>query len=124
MTNARKNTDVENVKDENVENSNTIELGEESVSKSNDENRTRMTNENGFIDRENEESRNGNESSDIERNKTSNNVINNMEDYFERVVGKRGSASYSKLLNEFRETFLNIDLMIINELKDLFFYLW
>lgn len=50
--------------------------------------------------------------------------LNNVEDYFEHVIGKRGSTSYSKMLEEFRKTFLNIDLMIINELKDLFFVLW
>lgn len=50
--------------------------------------------------------------------------INNVEDYFEHIIGKRGSATYSKMLMEFRETFLNIDQMIIDELKDLFFLLW
>lgn len=44
--------------------------------------------------------------------------------YFDHVFGKSGSESYSKLLKEFRETFLNIDLMIINELSDLFLNLW
>lgn len=46
------------------------------------------------------------------------------DEYAERVFGKRGGASYSKLLQEFRDTFLNIDMQIINELKDLFFLLW
>ena len=50
--------------------------------------------------------------------------VNNVEDYFEHIIGKRGSATYSKMLMEFRETFLNIDQMIIDELKDLFFLLW
>lgn len=40
------------------------------------------------------------------------------------IVGKQAGVSYSKLLKEFRETFLNIDLQIINECKDLFFGLW
>lgn len=44
--------------------------------------------------------------------------------YFDHVFGKSGSESYSKLLKEFRETFINIDLMIINELSDLFLNLW
>lgn len=50
--------------------------------------------------------------------------VNNIEEYAERVVGKQAASSYSRLLKEFRDTFLNIDLMIINELADLFFNLW
>lgn len=48
----------------------------------------------------------------------------NLEEYTERVQGKMGTVSYSKLLQEFRETFLNIDMMIIENLSDLFFGLW
>ena len=48
----------------------------------------------------------------------------NFENYVERVSGKMGTVSYAKLLKEFRETFLNIDVMIINALGDLFFGLW
>ena len=48
----------------------------------------------------------------------------NLEEYTERVQGKMGTVSYSKMLQEFRETFLNIDMMIINNLSDLFFGLW
>ena len=50
--------------------------------------------------------------------------VQNLEDYAERVRGKMGGSSYSKLLQEFRETFINIDLMVINALGDLFFGLW
>lgn len=46
------------------------------------------------------------------------------EDYIETVTGKQGSQSYSKLLQEFRETFLNIDMMVIEEFSDLFMLLW
>ena len=52
------------------------------------------------------------------------NTITNTEDYLEHVKGKQGSLTYSKMLSEFRETFLNIDKMIINDLSDLFFGLW
>lgn len=48
----------------------------------------------------------------------------NLEEYTERVQGKMGTVSYSRLLQEFRETFLNIDMMIIDSLSDLFFGLW
>ena len=40
--------------------------------------------------------------------------------YISHVVGKEGGETYSEMLNKFRETFLNIDMMIINDLKDLF----
>ena len=46
------------------------------------------------------------------------------EEYLEHVKGKTPGASYSKLLQEYRETFLNIDMMIIDDLSDLFFGLW
>lgn len=64
----------------------------------------------------------------IDTNKTgsheTNETLNDLEDYLEHVKGKTGGVSYSKLLNEFRETFLNIDALIISDLRDLFFNLW
>lgn len=50
--------------------------------------------------------------------------VNSSEDYFQHVLGKSAGASYSKLLSEFRETFLNIDNMVIEEFADLFMGLW
>lgn len=47
-----------------------------------------------------------------------------VDDYLERVTGKRGGQSYSTLITEFRETLINIDNMIIDELADLFINLW
>lgn len=49
---------------------------------------------------------------------------NTTEDYLETIVGKQGTESFSSLLNKFRETFLNIDMMVIEEFSDLFFGLW
>lgn len=49
---------------------------------------------------------------------------NTTEDYLETIVGKQGTESFSSLLNEFRETFLNIDMQVIEEFNDLFFGLW
>lgn len=49
---------------------------------------------------------------------------NTTEDYLETIVGKQGTESFSSLLNKFRETFLNIDMMVIDEFRDLFFELW
>lgn len=50
--------------------------------------------------------------------------VDTTEDYLETLVGKQGSGTYSKMLMEFRDTFLNIDMMVIDEFKDLFFGLW
>ena len=48
----------------------------------------------------------------------------NTEEWLEHISGKRGTTSYSKLLQEYRETFVNIDMKIINELSDLFMNVW
>ena len=54
---------------------------------------------------------------------TANNV-DTTEDYLESLVGKQGTESFSSLLKKFRETFLNIDIMVIDEFEALFFGLW
>lgn len=38
--------------------------------------------------------------------------------------GNNGTASESELLNMYRETFLNIDMMVIEDLSDLFLGIW
>lgn len=50
--------------------------------------------------------------------------FSNTDEYVEHIAGKRSSVTYSKLIQEFRETFLNIDKKVIDELNDLFFGLW
>lgn len=49
--------------------------------------------------------------------------IDNIEDYIEHIQGYEGKSA-SQLLQEFRETFLNIDMMIINDLEELFMGVW
>ena len=56
--------------------------------------------------------------------KNDNAIFTNTEDYIHHVVGKTGDKSYSKMLMEFRDSFLNIDAMIIKDLSNLFFGLW
>ena len=96
------------------------------------------SNNNGVdtYNRKNETTRNNNETSNLNSNE--NNIsnqsnkenvndssnINSIDTYIERVRGKRGAMTYSRMLTEFRKTFLNIDKMIIEELSDLFFGLW
>lgn len=58
------------------------------------------------------------------RSGTKQDVLHNTEDYLERVTGKTAGTSYSRMLMEFRETFINIDKMVIDALEDLFFGLW
>ena len=61
---------------------------------------------------------NGNTSGNGSRNYT------NVDDYLEHVYGKRGSATYPELLQEYRKTFLNIDMQVIDELENLFMNVW
>lgn len=56
--------------------------------------------------------------------RSNNKTFNSTDDYTEDIAGKMGTSSYSKLLMEYRESLINIDAMIIEELKDLFFGLW
>lgn len=69
---------------------------------------------------ENEE--NGN-SSDNGTNYSYQNITD-LNKYLEHVKGKQGSKTYSEMIVEYRKTFLNIDMMIINELEELFIGLW
>lgn len=55
---------------------------------------------------------------------TNTGTVKNLEQYLEHITGKRSGLSYSKMLMEFRETFLNIDMDIIHALDDLFLNLW
>lgn len=55
---------------------------------------------------------------------TTNGNYKNTEDYIQTITGKTQGGTFSKMLKEFRETFLNIDMMIINDLSDLFFNLY
>lgn len=69
---------------------------------------------------------NTNNTHEVTRNTDGNETgtVNTTEDYLEKVEGKQGAGSYSKLLLEYRDTFLNIDMMVINELSDLFMLVW
>ena len=51
------------------------------------------------------------------------NFYNNLEDYLEVASGRRGKDA-SELLMNYRKTFLNIDMQIIDELEELFLHLW
>lgn len=44
----------------------------------------------------------------------------NTENYLSHVLGKSEGETYSEMLIKFRDTFLNIDMLVINELNSLF----
>lgn len=95
-------------------------------------NARKITNENDSeyeIDKSNSEansiSKSNSESgaSETNSNMSQSKSGNNVEDYLEHVYGYE-NGGVSKLIKEYRETFLNIDMMIINELEELFIQLW
>ena len=49
-----------------------------------------------------------------------NDKIHNINEYLEHVTGKRGNITYSEMILKYRETFINIDMMVINDLKNCF----
>lgn len=87
------------------------------------ENMTYLTNATKDTNSVNTNSVNDTDTSATETKEYSSN-IRNTEDYIEKVKGKHSGDSYSKLLTEFRGTLLNIDMMVINDLVDLFMGLW
>lgn len=44
--------------------------------------------------------------------------------YTDTRTGKQGTTSYSKMLQEYRDTIINIDKLVIMEFSDCFFGLW
>lgn len=57
-------------------------------------------------------------------NVTNNRTFENENAWSEIITGKQGTKTYSSMLLEFRETFMNIDAMILEELNGLFFQLY
>ena len=67
---------------------------------------------------------NGNKNTQGEKMLEGNTRSDGTDDYLDTIVGKRSGLSYSELLEKYRKTFLNIDMMIIEELEELFIHLW
>ena len=59
-----------------------------------------------------------------ETDTTNKTTSNDFENYINHVVGKSEGETYSEMLIKFRETFLNIDMMIIDELKTCFMLIY
>ena len=64
----------------------------------------------------------GNDTTNSSFNETNN--ISSTDDYIQHIVGKSSGQTYSKMLHEFRETFMNIDMLVIESLEPLFMQLW
>ena len=50
--------------------------------------------------------------------------MNSTSDYIQKIQGKSAGTSMSRLLVEYRESLINIDLQIFDELEELFMQLW
>ncbi|MBO7731204.1 MAG: hypothetical protein J6S67_01575 [Methanobrevibacter sp.] len=138
LTNARKITDTKSGKkdDTELEKNDYSKSGGQSESGESARTNIGSSNSSSRYDESNDKTTFGNESVKNDRSstdKTSKNDVENIngrdkfnstESYVLHVVGKQAGVSYSKLLKEFRETFLNIDMEVINSLSDLFLNLW
>lgn len=78
------------------------------------------SNENSLHSGITENRQTGTNSNDLTMQSSGNSMQNGIENYISHVVGKEGTETYSEMLNKFRDTFLNIDMMIIKELENLF----
>lgn len=122
----------------NGENSGINEVNNNSYTEVNSDNENRQRKESSEVSEKSNQYYNETNVNNIGRNtshsgnesamdsKTGNNVrvSTNTDEYLQNVIGKSGGMTYSAMLLEYRETFINIDEMIIEELSDLFFGLW
>ena len=88
------------------------------------ENKTGKIKNSGSINKTITDTINGNDTRERNESNTSTENVNSTDKYIEKVIGKQGTENYSSLLMKFRETFLNIDMMIIEDCSDCFFTLW
>ena len=122
LTNARKITD--NVNGTGNEQTNTTEKTGTNYTENENTNSSTNGTTNGSLDGTNNTSLDGTTNGSLDGTTSNTGISNTTEDYLETIVGKQGAESFSSLLNKFRETFLNIDMMVIEEFSDLFFGLW
>lgn len=55
---------------------------------------------------------------------TNSESFTNADEYVEHICGKMGTASYSSMINEYRETIVNYMEMLLNDLEPLFMNIW
>lgn len=76
-----------------------------------------QTTDNNYTDTENNTQNNNNETVGQTNYSTT-------EEYATHVAGKNGGKSFSNMLTEYRNSLINVDLMVIEEFSDLFMGLW
>lgn len=76
-----------------------------------------QTTDNKYTDTENNTQNNNNETVGQTNYSTT-------EEYATHVAGKNGGKSFSNMLTEYRNSLINVDLMVIEEFSDLFMGLW
>lgn len=50
--------------------------------------------------------------------------VDTTEDYMNTIVGKNSGESFSEMLLKFRETFMNVDMLVLEHLEPLFMGVW
>ena len=90
---------------------------------SNDNTKETVNNtENGNVSYSDDTTVNGSENRT--ENVTDNETLQTTEEYINKIQGKRGGQSYASMISEYRNIIVNIDMMIINDLNDLFMNIW
>lgn len=93
-----------------------------SENRKDDENTSGSKNTTGSTDHSSTKDGTFNQTNNVTKNEDE--TVQSTEDYMQHILGKQSGVSYSSRLQEFRETFLNIDMMVIKEFADLFMMLW
>ena len=114
------NTRTLDTRDITTDNNNSVKTDNGNLTETGSDSNTRTYNTTNTKDLKDSNTRTFNTTDASQKNA----VSTNLDEYTERVFGKRNTMSYAKLLKEFRETFLNIDMLVINQLGDLFMGLW
>ena len=65
-----------------------------------------------------------NSQTETDSTETASGETTNSGNYTKTIKGKNTGTSYSELITAYRETFLNIDMMIIEELEELFLQIY
>lgn len=63
-----------------------------------------------------------NEGNSVTRNSQSD--YSNTDEYLEHVIGKMPGKSYPKMIMEYRDSIINVDMQVIDSLRDLFMKVW
>lgn len=66
----------------------------------------------------------GSGSSNRTNNETGTNNQDYSDNYIETIIGKRNNNSYSATLQEYKNALINIDMLVIGELQNLFMLIW